>query len=115
MRPFRLLPVLLIAGCSTTSGPINAPPAPTSRNPVNVTLHRVKSLEGAVAPMVFTIDGTEIYGLRDGETHRFKLDPGQYVFGWRLGFNTCAQDVWLRPGRDVDLTLSNDCSIPPEP
>lgn len=115
MRVFRLLPLLLMAGCSTTSGPIGAPPAPTSRNPVTVTLHRVASAEGAVTPMVFVINGAEIYGLRDGETYRFKLDPGQYVFGWRFGFNTCNQDVWIRPGKDVDLTLSNECNIPPEP
>jgi hypothetical protein len=50
MRAFRLLPLLLLAGCSTT------------------------------------------YGL-----------------------DTCNQDVWLYPGRDIDLNLSNDCNIPPEP
>jgi hypothetical protein len=115
MRTMRLLLSLLIAGCSTTSGLISAPPTPTSRNPATVTLHRVKSIEGAAATLVFMIDKTEIYGLGNGETYRFKLDPGQYVFGWRFGFNTCDQAVWIRPGRDVDLTLSNDCNIPPEP
>jgi len=115
MRAFRLVPLLLLAGCSTTYGPMSAPPAPTSRNPVTVSLHRVESISGAAVPLVFTIDGTEIYGLRNGETHRLKLDPGQYVFGWRFGFDTCNQAVWIRPGKDIDLTLSNDCSIPPEP
>ena len=115
MRAFRLLPLLLLAGCSTTYGPISAPPTPAGRNPVTVTLHRVESISGAAVPLVFTIDGTEIYGLRNGETYRIKLDPGQYVFGWQFGLNTCNQDVWLRPGRDIDLNLSNDCNIPPEP
>ncbi len=115
MRAYGLLPILLLAGCSTTSGPISAPPTPTSPNPVTVSLHRVESIEGAAVPMVFTIDGTEIYGLSNGETHRIRLDPGQYVFGWRFGFDTCNQDVWLRSGREIDLTLSADCNIPPEP
>jgi hypothetical protein len=115
MRTPRLLPLLLIAGCSSTYGPISAPPIPATRNPVNVTLHRVESIEGAVVPLVFTIDGTEIYGLRNGETYRLKLDPGQYVFGSRFGLNTCNQVVWLRPGRDIRLDLSADCNIPPEP
>jgi hypothetical protein len=115
MRTFRLVPLLLLAGCSTTYGPISAPPTPTSRNPVVVTLHRVESIEGAAVPLVFTINGAEIYGLRNGETHSLKLDPGQYLFGWRFGLDTCGQDLWIRPGRDIDLTLSNSCNIPPEP
>ena len=72
-------------------------------------------MEGAVVPMVIVIDGQEIYGLRNGETYRFQLDPGQYVLGWRLGLNTCNQDIFLRKGRDVTLNLSNECDIPPEP
>jgi hypothetical protein len=115
MRSFSLLLLLLIAGCSTTSGPTNAPPPVTSGNPATITLNRVRSFEGAPTTMVFTIDGTEIYGLRNGESHTFKLDPGQYVFGWRFGFNTCRRSVVIRPGRDVDLNLSNVCNIPPVP
>ena len=106
---------LWIAGCSTTSGLINPPPTPKTQHPITLTLHRVDSIEGAVAPMVIVIDGQEIYGLRNGETYRIQLDPGQYVLGWRLGFNTCDQDVFLRKGRDVTLNLSNECDIPPEP
>ena len=115
LRLGSLVSATLLGACSTTSGPISAPPTPTSGHPVTISLHRVESLEGAPVPMVFTIDGAEVYGLRNGETYQFKLDPGQYVFGWDFGFNTCAQDVWIRPGRDIDLTLSNDCDIPPEP
>jgi hypothetical protein len=108
-----LVPIL--AGCATSSGPISAPPTPTSGHPVEVSLHRAKSIEGAAVPMVFLLNGTAIYGLANGETYRFELDPGQYVFGWSFGLDACAQDVWLRPDRDVALTLSNDCNIPPEP
>jgi len=115
MRLVHLWPLLLVAGCASGFGPITAPPTPASAHPVTVTLHRVESIEGAAAPMVFTINGAEIYGLRNGETHRLRLDPGQYVFGWRFGFDTCAQDVWIRPGRDVSLDLTADCNIPPEP
>jgi hypothetical protein len=115
MRTIALWTLPLIAACSTTSGPISAPPAPTSGHPVTVTLHRVESLEGAAVPLVFVINDQEVYGLRNGETYRLRLDPGQYVFGWRFGFNTCNQDVWLRAGKDVDLTFSGDCNIPSEP
>ena len=115
MRIFRLVPLLLVAGCSSTYGPISAPPAPTSAQPVTIALHRVESIEGAAVPMVFTINGTEVYGLRNGETYRLKLDPGQYVFGWRFGLDTCNQDVWIRPVRDIDLALTADCNIPSEP
>jgi hypothetical protein len=106
---------LSIAGCSTTSGLINAPPTPKTQHPINLTLHRVESIEGAVVPMVIVLDGKELYGLRNGETHRIQLDPGQYVLGWRLGLNTCNQTIFLRKGRDVTLNLSNKCDIPPEP
>ena len=84
MRAFRLLPLLLFAGCSTAYGHLG-PPTPTSRNPVTVTLHRVESI--SAVPLVFTIDGTEIYGLRNGETYRIKLDPGNTSSG---GFSTPA-------------------------
>jgi hypothetical protein len=106
---------LLAAGCSTTSGAINAPPTPKTQHPITLTLQRVDSIEGAVVPMVIVIDGQEIYGLRNGETHSIQLDPGQYVLGWRLGLNTCDQTIFLRKGRDVTLKLSNECDIPSEP
>ena len=117
MRPLPILVLLalLVAGCASSFGPIAAPPAVTSREPVKVSLHRVESIEGAAVPLVFLLNGAETYGLANGETYSFELDPGQYVFGWAFGLDTCSQDVWLRPGRDVDLTLSNDCDIPPEP
>lgn len=106
---------LLIAGCSTTSGPINPPPTPKGPHPMTLTLQRADSPEGAMIPMVIVIDGQEIYGLRNGETYRIRLDPGQYVLGWRLGLNTCNQTIFLRKGRDATLKLSNTCNIPPEP
>jgi hypothetical protein len=115
MRAIVLWTLPLIAACSATFGPIAAPPATTSGRPVTVTLHRVESLEGAAVPLVFVINDREVYGLRNGETYRLRLDPGQYVFGWRSGFNTCDQDVWLHAGKDVDLTFSGDCNIPAEP
>jgi len=114
MRAVHLFPLILLTGCSSL-GPISAPPTPVSPNPVTVTVHRVDSIVGAPLPMVFVIDGAEIYGLGNGDSYTFKLDPGQYVFGWRFGMNSCDQDVWLRPGRKINLTLSNECDIPPGP
>jgi len=106
---------LLGAGCSTTSGLINAPPTPKTLHPIKVTLNRAKSVEGAVVPMVIVLDGKEIYGLGNGETYSFQLDPGQYVLGWRLGLNTCKQVIFLKDKRDVTINLSNECNIPPTP
>lgn len=114
MKAVRLLPLLLSVGCAST-GPINPPPTPLSPHPVQITLHRVESLAGEPLPMVFRIDGTDIYSLGNGESYSFPLDPGEYLFGWRLGMNRCDQAVWLRPGRIIKLDLSYICDIPPEP
>jgi hypothetical protein len=65
--------------------------------------------------MVFQIDARDIYGLGNGESYSFALDPGEYLFGWQLGMNSCAQVVWLHPGRTIRLDLSNECNIPPVP
>jgi len=115
MNAVRLAPMLLVAGCSSTYGPISTPPTPTSGNPATITVHRTRSIQGAAVPMVFVIDGTEIYGLRNGDSYQFTIDPGRYVFGWRLGLETCDQTVWIRPGRNIDLSFTADCNIPPEP
>ncbi len=114
VKAFRLLPLLLTVGCAST-GPINPPPTPTSAHPVQVTLHRVESPVGAPLPMVFRIDDTDIYGLGNGESYSFALDPGEYLFGWRFGMNDCAQAVWLHRGRNVRIDLSDLCNIPPVP
>jgi hypothetical protein len=115
MNALRLMPLLLLAGCSTTFGPISLPPTPSGNNAVTVTIQRTQSVEGAAVPMVFVIDGTEIYGLRNGESYQLKMDPGEYVLGWRLGLDTCNQTVWIRPDRDVVLNFSEECDIPPVP
>lgn len=114
MKAIRLLPLLLSVGCAST-GPINPPPTPISTHPVPITLHRIESVAGASLSMVFRIDGTDIYGLGNGESFQFALDPGEYLFGWRLGMNSCDQAVWIRPGRIIRLDLSYICAIPPEP
>lgn len=114
MKAVRLLPLLIVAGCAST-GLINPPPVPVTRDPVNITVHRVESVVGAPLAMVFVIDGTDIVGLSNGQSYSFQLDPGQYVFGWRFGMNSCDQDVWLHPGRTIEMTFSNECNIPSVP
>jgi hypothetical protein len=107
--------LLLVAGCSATEGLIHEPPAPTSPNPADITIYRESNPEAAIAPMVFTINGTEIYGLRPGGSFEFRLDPGSYVFGWYLGMNNCSQTVFINSGAKIRLPLSPICNIPPEP
>lgn len=113
----RLIPILclIIAGCSTTEGLIHAPPPVTSLNPASITIYRATSVEGAIAPLIFTIDGEKIYGLKPGESYSFRLDPGSYTFGWYLALNTCKQAVWIQPGDNVSLTLGPTCDISPQP
>jgi hypothetical protein len=106
---------LMTAGCSTTEGLIQAPPPVTSLNPASITVCRATSPEGAIAPLIFTINGEKIYGLRPGESYSFRLDPGSYTFGWYLALNTCSQAVWIQPGDNISLTLGPTCDISPQP
>jgi hypothetical protein len=116
MRRVPLVLMLLTgAGCSSTEGLIHEPPTPTSSNPASITIYRAKNPEAAIAPMIFTIDDTEIYGLRPGQSFTFRLDPGSYTFGWYLGLNTCRQAVWIQPKVNVRLRMSPDCNIPSQP
>lgn len=98
--------VLLLSGCGLRLGPINKPPAPTGVEPPSrVTVTRTPSIMGWPLPMIFTLDGEEIYGLWSGQSHSFLLEPGDYIFGYYLGFNECRRFVRIgrRPSQTVRL------------
>ena len=104
--------VLLLTGCGWRIGPINYPPTPGSASsPTEVTVKRVTSVMGLVAPMIFTIDGREIYGLWTDESYTFPLEPGDYIFGYYLGFNECRQYVRIRPVHRQIFYLGPPCKI----
>ena len=106
--------VLLLTGCGWKIGPVNYPPAPSGeRTPSEVTVKRVTSIMGLVVPMTFTIDGDEIYGLWTDESYTFMLEPGDYIFGYYLGFNECRQYIRIRPVPSQLIYLGPPCEIRP--
>ena len=106
--------VLVLAGCGMRLGPINKPPAPTGLAPPSrVTVTRVPSIMGWPVPMVFTIDGVETYGLWHGGRYTFMLEPGDYIFGYYLGFNECRQDTRIENKPSQLFHLGPPCRIRP--
>ncbi|MEA3277785.1 MAG: OmpA family protein [Pseudomonadota bacterium] len=74
-------------------------------------MYRDKSWMGAPVPMIFLIDGTEIYGFWRGQRYSFRLAPGDYAFGYYLAFNECRQLVMIEPGQDHLFKLAPNCVI----
>jgi predicted small lipoprotein YifL len=106
--------VLVLAGCGWKIGPINYPPEPIgSARPSQVTVKRVTSIMGLVAPMVFTINGVETYGLWTDESYTFRLEPGDYIFGYYLAFNECRQYIRIEPVPSQLIYLGPPCQIRP--
>lgn len=107
-----LFAAVLAAGCG--AGLIEAPPRVTQpRSVVVVTLQRRYTVVGFPATMFFSINGQRIYGLRNGEVWCFRIDPGEYRFGYELGFSSCQQRVILDPGKRYYIELSPICEINP--
>ena len=107
-----VLAVLLLAGCGMRLGPINQPPKPEGYAPPSrVTVARVSSIMGWPVPMIFTIDGEEIYGLWLGQSYTFLLEPGDYIFGYYLGFNECRQYIRIEPKPSQLVHLGPPCKI----
>jgi hypothetical protein len=114
MRLISILPALLLAaglaGCAGgRMGPL--PPLTSSQPAASITVQRSKSLWGAPASMLFSIDGQRVYALRWGQQFTFLIDPGEYRFGYDLGFNNCRQRVILDPGERYVLRLNPVCQI----
>ena len=111
-RTALLLPVLgvLLAGCAGgRMGP--TPPLTSSEPAASVTVQRSRSLLGAPASMLFSIDDRHVYALRLGQQFSFVIDPGEYRFGYELGFNECSQRVILDPGVSYVLRLTPVCRM----
>lgn len=104
--------VLLLSGCGIRLGHINSPPAPSGYvQPTRVTVSRISSFTGWPAPMVFTIDGEEIYGLWGGQSYSFMLDPGDYIFGYYLAFNECRHFVRIKQRPTQHIRIGPPCKI----
>lgn len=108
-----LLPALLgllLIGCA--GGPMGPmPPLSSSEPAASITVQRSKSLWGAPASMLFSIDDRRIYALRLGQEFSFLIAPGEHIFGYDLGFNQCRQRVILDPGQRYVVRLTPVCQI----
>ena len=111
----KLLVSASIAACVATgcsSGPIEPlPPLRAGAIPGSVVVEREKSIVGLPATMFFSIDGKRIYAAQIGQAFTFEIDPGEYNFGYDLGFNKCRQRVIIRQGRRYFLLLRPVCDI----
>jgi hypothetical protein len=111
----KLLVSASIAACVATgcsSGPIEPlPPLRAGAIPASVVVQREKSVVGLPATMFFSIDGKRIYAAQIGQAFTFEIDPGEYIFGYELGFNKCSQRVIIRQGRRYFLLLRPVCDI----
>ena len=100
------------AGCA--SGLIEAPPRITEPgSAVYVTLERESNIVGFPATMFFIINDRRIYRLVNGSSWSFQIDPGEYRFGYDLGFNSCRQRVILKPNQRYLIELTPVCEIEP--
>jgi len=102
----------IAAGCA--SGPIASPPPLTEPGSAAfVTLERKSNIVGLPAPMFFIINDRRIYRLLNGARWSFQIDPGEYRFGYDLGFNACRQRVILKPNQRYVIELTPICEIEP--
>lgn len=74
---------------------------------------REKTFTGWPVPMIFTIDGEEIYGLWGGQSYSFMLEPGDYIFGYYLGFNECRRYTRIENRPSQRVYLASPCKIRP--
>ena len=109
-----MLSLILTSACATKVGQIAPPPGATSAQPSKITIYRDPSIVGSPATMIFNIDDVETYGLKQGQSYSFRLDPGEYVFSFFLGLNECRQVVWFKKGKDYRVKLSPSCDIASE-
>jgi hypothetical protein len=107
-----LAAVLFLGGCGLRVGHINDPPAPTgAATPSRVTVSRDSSIIGFPVPMILLIDGEEIYGLWGGHSYSFMLEPGDYIFGYYLGFNECRRFTRIYRKPSQLIRLGPECQI----
>ena len=106
-----LLPLILASACATQVGQLNPPPQTSTARPSKITVYRDESIVGSPVTMVFYIDDVKTYGLKSGQSYSFRLDPGEYVFGFFLGLNECRQVLWFKQGKDYRIKLSPTCNF----
>jgi len=82
----------LFTGCA--QGLIKPPPSLTSlESNADITVCRDSAFMGSAISFTFTINGQDIYEFGNGDSYKFKLDPGEYLLGvkssggWQIAGN----------------------------
>ena len=99
----------LLAGCA--GGLIG--PLPVVTNPkdaATVTVFRDGSLVGIVGPIILRIDDRKTYKIWRNQRFIFRLDPGDYVFYYTIGFNECRRIAFIEPHKNYLFRLAPNCS-----
>ncbi len=100
---------IMLAGC--TGGLIGYLPVVTKPNAAaNVTIFRDGSLVGFIGPITLRIDDRRIYQVWRNERFNFRLDPGEYVFFYTIGFNECRRVAFIQAGGNYLFRLAPNCA-----
>lgn len=110
------IPLLLAAVLTACATPQLDPLPPLSKPSAaaTVTVKRPTDIVGAPATMFVVIENRRVYGLKNGGSWSFKIDPGMYRFGYDQGFNVCRKRVEVEPNRRYLIKLSPVCSFEPQ-
>ena len=100
---------LLLVGCA--GGLVGPLPVVTNPNAAGtVTVFRDGSWVGFVGPIVLRIDDRKTYQIWRNERFTFRMDPGQYVFFYSIGFNECRRIANIEPRGNYLFRLAPNCS-----
>ena len=98
----------LLTGCA---GGLVGPLLPVT-NPATaatVTVFRDFSLPGFFVPMDLRIDDHWVFRLWLNQQYSFKLDPGEYLFDYTIGFNECRRLAYIKAGQNYYFRLRPNC------
>jgi hypothetical protein len=105
-----LIGAALLSGCA--GGFIG--PTPVVRDPLqasNVTFYRTQGLVGIVGPIYVRLDREPLLRLWTGQSFSLRLDPGEYIVDYSIGFNDCRRAILIYPGYSYRFRLVPNCSI----
>lgn len=101
---------LLLAGCA--GGPIGPlPPVSDPSNAADVTFYRTGTMVGFPGRIKLEIDGHDIYRLGLNESFSFRLDPGEYIVDFSIGFNECRGAILVYPRHTYRYRLVPNCFL----
>ncbi|NEV60905.1 hypothetical protein [Thiorhodococcus minor] len=107
-----LLPPILLAGCAFSGGPVGSLPPPAKPSEAGtLIIYRDQSPVGIFGTLRVTLDGKPLYRLGMGQSHRVRLDSGEYLLGYSIGLNDCGGVVNIRSGQTERVRLAPNCMM----